>query len=642
MSVLIQSQTTQTFPSGMLVEFSASPGRRRSESDKKAASNNNTIEVPEYIVDPGTKITYLKGKFLGKGGFARVHELTDLTTNRVYAGKIIPRSRLNRPHQKEKIDREIDLHRPLAHKNIVRFHDFFGDVDNVYIILECCSRKSLVHVLKQRNTLTEPETRYFMQQLAEGVEHIHSQGIVHRDLKLGNMLLSEDMQLKIADFGLATRISPDGPKKYAVCGTPNYIAPEVLKMQGHGFAADIWAMGCIMYAMLVGTPPFETATLGETYQRITQNLYSIPAQVSATARDLISSMLRSDPSERPTVTQILQHQFFSQPLVLTELSPSCCYTPPRFPSTVPEDPKSAHSPRAVRSTPAHGYSDCRETKKVTHLVSKLQVQCLKRESSSKSSEAPSKPDSTKSGIMMTLSRVLCPDKRSTQKAGPTVFLHKTLLACLEETPSYATQNPTLLQNVTVPFVTKWIDYSNKYGFGFQLSDNSVGVQFNDTSRLNLSPDKSRVEYHDAAGKMSVYDPLSIPGLLEEKFDLLKYFAQYMDENLTEGADLVPAIEASSKKKKCIPYMKRWVRTTQAIVMQLSCSTLQVNFFKDHTKLVINANHCLLLYINEDRQSCFYSLNDIASKGCEDSLRGRLQFALSALREFLDVEMKDNV
>lgn len=669
----------------MLLEFPASPGRvrRRSESDKKATSNNNnTIEVPEYIVDPGTKITYLKGKFLGKGGFARVHELTDLTTNRVYAGKIIPRSRLNRPHQKEKIYREIDLHRPLSHKNIVRFHDFFGDADNIYIILEYCPRKSLVHVLKQRQTLTEPETRYFMQQLAEGVQHTHAQGVVHRDLKLGNMLLSEDMKLKIADFGLATRIAPDGPKKYAVCGTPNYIAPEVLKMQGHGFAADVWAMGCIMYAMLVGTPPFETATLSETYQRITRNIYSIPPHVSPAARDLISSMLRLDPTDRPTVAQVLQHEFLSQPLVLNELPASCCITQPKFPLPVPSSPGSAgtastkHVPvaastLAVRSSPAHNISGnlCQETKKVAHLVSKLQVQCQRKETANKTSvkvpEAhPSiKPESVPAksvhnGIMMTLSRVLCPEKScfcvagsSSPKAGSTVLLHKALLACLEETPSYTTQNPTALQNVTVPFVTKWIDYSNKYGFGYQLSDHSVGVLFNDASRFSLSPDKTRVEYHDASGKASVHHTSSIPGVLQERFTLLKYFAHYMDENLTEGGDIVQPQEAAcSKKKKCIPYMKRWVRTSHAIVMQLSCTTLQVNFFKDHTKLVINAeqpHRCgkdggLLLYINEDRRAVVYSLADIANEGCDDGLRGRLQFALSSLRDFIDVELKDSV
>lgn len=636
----------------VLVELATSPSRLRrrttdlselARGDRKATSaghnNNNSIEVPEYIVDPETKITYLKGKFLGKGGFARVHELTDLTTNRVYAGKIIPRSRLNRPYQKEKILREIDLHRPLVNKNVVRLHGFFGDSENIYIILEYCPRKSLVHLLKQRGQLTESEVRHFMRQLAEGVQYTHGQGVVHRDLKLGNMLLAEDLRLKIADFGLATRLTSEVTKKYAVCGTPNYIAPEVLKMQGHGFAADVWAMGCIMYAMLVGYPPFETSTLSETYQRIMRNAYTIPPSLSEPAQQLIAAMLHPDPESRPSVVQVLQHPFFADVSVPDHL---VTRTVARLSPT--EECDGAHS---------------QETLKVTALVSKLQVQPQQKKpytldsSNHKPQAKPAdtapaskaEPTPTKTmhgGLMMTLSRVLCPEKRSRTKSSPTLVLHKLLLACLEDTPSYATENPVALPGVTVPFVTKWIDYSNKYGFGFQLSDHSVGVLFNDTTRFGLSADRTRIEYHDTSGKLTVHDASALPTFLQERYSLLKYFAHYMDENLTEGGDVVQPADAA-KKKKCIPFMKRWVRTAHAIVMQLSCTTLQVNFFKDHTKLVINADRHqrpVLLYIDEERRAAAYALADVARDGCDDSLRGRLQFALSALGEFVEVELKE--
>ena len=125
---------------------------------------------------------------------------------------------------------------------------------------EYCAMKSLLHVMKSRKVLTEPEVRYYMLQICEGVRYIHKRNILHRDLKLGNMFLTWDMTLKIGDFGLATQ-TPSGSENGSgeantLCGTPNYIAPEVLRKQGHGVEADIWAMGCMMYAMLVGTPPF--------------------------------------------------------------------------------------------------------------------------------------------------------------------------------------------------------------------------------------------------------------------------------------------------------------------------------------------------------------------------------------------------
>lgn len=156
------------------------------------------------------RLTILIDKILFlQGGFARVHELIDLKTNAVAAAKIIHKSRISKPHHKEKISREIELHRSLRHKNVVQFFKHFEDGDNIYIMLENCSRKSLVHVLKTRTTVTEPEARYYMSALCSGVEYIHSQNIIHRDLKLGNLFLTNTMSVKIGDFGLATRLGQE-------------------------------------------------------------------------------------------------------------------------------------------------------------------------------------------------------------------------------------------------------------------------------------------------------------------------------------------------------------------------------------------------------------------------------------------------
>ncbi|CAG5122499.1 unnamed protein product, partial [Candidula unifasciata] len=165
------------------------------------------------IYDSSTDTTYLRGRLLGKGGFARCYEILNLNTNKVCAGKIISKTRIAKPHQKQKILREVQLQKNLKHKHVVEFINYFEDDSNVYIILENCSRKSLVHVLKHRKYMTEPEVRYYLRQLVEGVEYIHGNQIIHRDLKLGNMLLNQDMELKLADFGLATRVDFAGEKK---------------------------------------------------------------------------------------------------------------------------------------------------------------------------------------------------------------------------------------------------------------------------------------------------------------------------------------------------------------------------------------------------------------------------------------------
>lgn len=121
---------------------------------------------------------------------------------------------------------------------------------------------------KRRKALTEPETRYYMKQILHGVHYLHQNRIIHRDLKLGNLFLNDDLVVKIGDFGLAAKIEYDGERKKTLCGTPNYIAPEILNKKGHSFEVDIWSMGCIMYTLLIGRPPFETNSLKETYSRI--------------------------------------------------------------------------------------------------------------------------------------------------------------------------------------------------------------------------------------------------------------------------------------------------------------------------------------------------------------------------------------
>nr|XP_027225033.1 serine/threonine-protein kinase PLK2-like [Penaeus vannamei] len=183
-------------------------GRRMPRNRSSDFMPQISISIPNHITKAQVSCTFdlPDSVFPPQGGFARVHEVTDLTTSKTYAGKIIPKCRITKPHHKEKIAREIEVHRHLRHRHVVRFHHYFEDDANVYIILENCARRSLVHVLKHRRTLTEPEVRYYMRQLAEGVAYVHQQQVIHRDLKLGNMFLTEDMVMKIGDFGLATRV----------------------------------------------------------------------------------------------------------------------------------------------------------------------------------------------------------------------------------------------------------------------------------------------------------------------------------------------------------------------------------------------------------------------------------------------------
>jgi polo-like kinase 1 len=155
--------------------------------------------------------------------------------------------------------------------------------------------------------------------------------VIHRDLKLGNLFINEKMEIKVGDFGLAAKIDFDGERKRTICGTPNYIAPEVLEgKSGHSYEVDIWSLGVIIYTLIIGKPPFETADVKATYDRIKKNSYSFPehVQISDAAKDLITRILSKDPARRPVLDEILNHEFFNQGSIPKTLPQSFLACPP--------------------------------------------------------------------------------------------------------------------------------------------------------------------------------------------------------------------------------------------------------------------------------------------------------------------------
>jgi serine/threonine protein kinase len=167
-------------------------------------------------------------------------------------------------------------------------------------------------MIKRRKRLTEPEASYLIKQLLESVQYIHNENVIHRDLKLGNLFIDRNLNVKVGDFGLATRLEDKNEKRKTICGTPNYIAPEVIQndkaKRGHSFEVDVWSMGVILYTILIGKPPYEARDVKATYQRILNNEYSFPSHVpiSDQSRDLIESMLQSDPKHRYGFMQVLR------------------------------------------------------------------------------------------------------------------------------------------------------------------------------------------------------------------------------------------------------------------------------------------------------------------------------------------------
>ncbi|MES1919259.1 Serine/threonine-protein kinase plk1, partial [Bonamia ostreae] len=167
--------------------------------------------IKHEYVDPKTKRSkikkYERGEMLGRGGFAYCYAIESFDTQKKYACKIISKSKLKKKTTRLKLITEIKVHKLVSgHKNIVRFVKWFEDKERVYIVLELCKNKSLLDLVKTRGKLTESEVRYFMAQILSALRHIHSNNVIHRDLKLGNIFVCSNYMLKLGDFGLATKL----------------------------------------------------------------------------------------------------------------------------------------------------------------------------------------------------------------------------------------------------------------------------------------------------------------------------------------------------------------------------------------------------------------------------------------------------
>jgi polo-like kinase 1 len=493
---------------------------------------------------------------------------------------------------------EIDIHQSLSHANVVGFHGFFEDKNHVYILLELCRRRSMMELHKRRKALTEPEVRYFLRQTLLGLHYLHTdKKVIHRDIKLGNLFLNDDLEVKLGDFGLATRVETEGERKRTLCGTPNYIAPEVLGKKGHSYEVDIWSVGCVMYTLLVGKPPFETQSLKDTYQKIKRNEYRIPSYVGRDARSLITRLLQSEPTNRPSPGDILEDPFITGGYLPAKLPNSCLTTAPHWKKT------------AVVAGGGVAGSGGSERRPLSHVNSGGGI--VGPTAGVKGGATPSPMDDSPSDWHLH-------------------SLLAQLTSCLDSKPPDRPSDQILSQECEDPasqpifWVGKWVDYSDKYGLGYQLSDSSVGVLFNDSTRLLLGADFESLQFINRDLSEEFYTLSSYPDPLYKKVTLLKYFHSYMTEHLLKAGGA--AGERPIDEGVRLPHLRAWFRTRSAIVLHLSNGLLQINFFNDHTKVMICPLMSALSYIDEHKTFTTYKLSLIEKHGCNKELATRLRYA----------------
>ncbi|KAI8488964.1 Serine/threonine-protein kinase plk4 [Branchiostoma belcheri] len=249
---------------------------------------------------------------LGRGGFACVYRARSISTGLEVGIKMIDKKLMQAAGMVTRVRNEVEIHCQLKHPAVLELYTCFEDSNYVYLVLEMCHNGELGSFLKkQGKVLTEEEARNFMRQIIEGLLYLHSHGIVHRDMTLSNLLLTRTMDVKIADFGLATRLKVPNEKHFTMCGTPNFISPEVVTRKAHGLETDVWSLGCMLYTFLTGSPPFDTDQVRSTLNKVVLGDYHLPQHLSAPARDLITALLRKNPADRPKLADILSHPFMT-------------------------------------------------------------------------------------------------------------------------------------------------------------------------------------------------------------------------------------------------------------------------------------------------------------------------------------------
>lgn len=247
------------------------------------------------------------GKVLGKGKLGRVYCVKHKKLGLIFALKVMSKEDLTSLKLEKNFKREVEIQSELYHKNITRLYSWFHDSKNIYLILEFSLEGELYNTLKKFKRFDNSITSYYIFQITQALIYLHLKNIIHRDLKPENIMLSLDNCLKLSDFGWSAYAK--NKRRLTLCGTLDYLAPEMIESKDHDFGVDIWALGILCFELLVGKPPFEAINRDITYEKIVRVDIKYPSYLDPDAVDLISKLLVKDPAKRITLKDVLHHKW---------------------------------------------------------------------------------------------------------------------------------------------------------------------------------------------------------------------------------------------------------------------------------------------------------------------------------------------
>ncbi|SJL09713.1 related to Aurora kinase B [Armillaria ostoyae] len=247
------------------------------------------------------------GRPLGKGKFGRVYMVrTKAEPHYIIALKTLYKSEIVQGRVEKQIRREIEIQQNLRHPNVLRLYGYFHDEKRIFLMLEFAGKGELYRQLSKHGRFSEKRSSRYIDQMADALMYLHGKHVIHRDIKPENLLLGLNGELKIADFGWS--VHAPGNRRKTMCGTLDYLPPEMVESKDHNERVDHWALGVLTYEFLNGNPPFEDqSSVNNTYRRIANVDLRFPPGMSSEARDLVARLLQHDPQKRLPLVDVLRH-----------------------------------------------------------------------------------------------------------------------------------------------------------------------------------------------------------------------------------------------------------------------------------------------------------------------------------------------
>ena len=307
----MSSLNNKNVPEGILTVVDPDNPPKLNKVKKRCLILSPTVNAG---LEPESKISdFEKEKEIGKGGFGLVWKVIHRKTQKVYCIKVIKKDGIVQQKLVDQMNREIEIMYILNNPHCLRLKNHFEDDNNFYLVMPLASKGQLYRVLKKFRKFDERTAAQILRETISALQYLHSfkPPIIHRDIKPENLLLNEGGRILLADYGWSN-FNMEGDVRKTFCGTPEYIAPEMLLKKGHDTRVDIWSIGILMFELLSGYSPFVAKSNQELYQNIRRLKIQWPKDMPPLAKNLISKILKLNPVDRPTFDEILNHQWFKQ------------------------------------------------------------------------------------------------------------------------------------------------------------------------------------------------------------------------------------------------------------------------------------------------------------------------------------------